>query len=909
MHDIHTSGQTIAIGREFVPRFAQFLAGRLVVPEGETLELPPDATYDAIEVHGTLRVSRDYDTVLRFTHLFVMPMGRLDMGTADDPVLRKVEFIIRDKPLDAGHDPFQWGNSILNFGTWTSHGRAMTRTFLSLDDEAEAGDDEILLSADPVGWQVGDSLVLPDTRPMTLPWSMYEREYGTTIAAIDGRVLRLSQPLAFQRPAVREPDGTAVVMPRVANLTRNIVIRSENPAGTRGHTASVGHMAHMDLRYTQFVGVGRTTFADIHNTVAAADGTILSHGANQIGKYATHFHHNGSSLESRALVGNSYDGTFGSKWAAVVHVTHDALVKDNVIVDFQGGGIVTEDGPEVRNTFERNFVAYSKGNGRGALENFETGPGFHSPGGEGSGGWFRGPQNRFIGNEFFNNFIGYNFFTQNFVGAGTAVPSVRGGEPDTVYDLHRAVPIEFDGAVAVSNTRAGVEYWSTQRFPARNVTTAYNLTQISAPISPVGTHLYFPGLKAAGHQGTGTGIASARAYTDTVDIEDGFIVGCNEGTQGGVAMHAARFKNVRMQNVVNIDFSGQPAKTEMTNVTHVPLGDNPHRFVVFGAGYRWDGVSPLSYLFFEDNFFTNQGSPHRLVNEPRTGKNYLLYDAFQVRTEPAMFQAGRADAQPFPGLTVGELWDRTGLAAGGAVVAPEDLVVLDGFINKDGSPALLREADADPIPVPRTVLVYPNRLSPVVVSDADSSPRVWMSLQLTGDPAQADNSAYLSIDGGPTRRILYEREYRGGTRVYNATGAEVTPGRHVLLTWREKDGAKVAGSEMTFDYTVPDPTNPDEEPLPEPVNCVQGEWTEQGVSESEWVTVGDHQERIRTITETRETLTAPANGGAPCGPSMRQRTETETRPLEPTPDVWTDIGTLTVRVQQHADGRIRQAPE
>lgn len=906
MHDIHTSGQTIKIGSEFVPRFAQFLAGRLVVPEGETIELPPDSTYDAIEVHGTLRVSRDYDTVLRFTHLFVMPMGRLDMGTEADPVLRRVEFIIRDKPLDLGHDPFQWGNSILNLGgLWTSHGRPMPRTFLPLAEEAEAGDTEILLSADPVGWQVGDSLVLPDMRPMTRQGATPEREYGTTIAAIDGRVLRLSKPLAFARPAVREPNGTVVVMPRVANLTRNIVIRSENPAGVRGHTASVGHMAHMDLRYTQFVGVGRTTFADIHNTVAAADGTIVTHGTNQIGKYATHFHHNGSSLESRALVGNSYDGTFGSKWAAVVHVTHDALVKDNVIVDFQGGGIVTEDGTEVRNTFERNFVAYSKGNGRGAFGNFSAHEGIHSPGGEGSGFWLRGLQNRFIDNESFNNFIGLNLFSEHFVGAGTLVPSVRGGDADRAYDLSAAVPIEFDGLVAVSCTRAGLEYWSNKRFPARNVITAYSPMQVSAPTSSQATNIFLPGLRAIGHEGTGSGIASARAYTSSVDVQDGVIVGCYDGTTNAIAIDLVRFKSVRMQNVTNICLAGAPTVAEMIDVTHVPLGDHPHRFVVFESGdERWDGVSPLGPLYFHDNFFTNQGSTHRVVNAHGTGKNYLAYNAFQLRTELAMFEAGRRDAQPFPGLTVGELWDRTGLAAGGAVVAPEGLVALDGFITKAGGPALLREADVDPLPVPRTVLTFPNSLAPIHIVDANK-PYVSMAFQLTGDPLQADTTAYLSIDGGPTRKVTYEREYRGGTRGYNAEGADASPGRHVMLTWREKNGAKVAGSEMTFEYTVPGQGDPP----PVPVNCVQGDWTAGSATAwSEWATVGDHQARTRTVTDMRPTLTAPAHGGAPCGPSARDRVETETRPIpvdpeepEPTPE-WDDLGRLQRRA---SDGALR----
>ena len=41
----------------------------------------------------------------------------LDVGTASDPVLRRVELIVRDVPIDTARDPFQWGNGLLNFGT------------------------------------------------------------------------------------------------------------------------------------------------------------------------------------------------------------------------------------------------------------------------------------------------------------------------------------------------------------------------------------------------------------------------------------------------------------------------------------------------------------------------------------------------------------------------------------------------------------------------------------------------------------------------------------------------------------------------------------------------------------------------------------------------------------------------
>ena len=114
--------------------------------------------------------------------------------------------------------------------------------------------------------------------------------------------------------------------------------------------------AKWDIRYNQFVGLGRTLNVTLDDTVP---GTHL--GTNQRGKYAEHHHHAESSVGS-ADVGNIYLGNrTTTKWALVVHGTSDTLVEENVAVDFPGAGFVTEDGYEVRNVFRRNLAAYIGG--------------------------------------------------------------------------------------------------------------------------------------------------------------------------------------------------------------------------------------------------------------------------------------------------------------------------------------------------------------------------------------------------------------------------------------------------------------------------------------------------------------------------------------------------------------------
>src|SRR5262245_44039025 len=81
---ITVQADRISIGPEFVPRCLT-MPQVLAVPAGRTVEPPADGTFDCVEVAGTLKFSRLRVTVLRVTHLFVLPGGVLDMGTQADP--------------------------------------------------------------------------------------------------------------------------------------------------------------------------------------------------------------------------------------------------------------------------------------------------------------------------------------------------------------------------------------------------------------------------------------------------------------------------------------------------------------------------------------------------------------------------------------------------------------------------------------------------------------------------------------------------------------------------------------------------------------------------------------------------------------------------------------------------------
>src|SRR5262245_44677645 len=184
----------ILIGSDFLRRCGD-LPQRLVVPTGQTVTAPPDSTWDCVEVAGTLRVDRTHDTVLRFTHLIVLPGGMLEIGTTKEPVPaeRHVELIVRDVKIDPARDPFQWGNGLLNFGRQSRVGSFKTPTVVI--EDALAGATTLRLTTSPQGWRVGDELLLPDTQQPATTKTRPRREARVTILDIQGQSVALSKPL------------------------------------------------------------------------------------------------------------------------------------------------------------------------------------------------------------------------------------------------------------------------------------------------------------------------------------------------------------------------------------------------------------------------------------------------------------------------------------------------------------------------------------------------------------------------------------------------------------------------------------------------------------------------------------------------------------------------------------------
>lgn len=726
-------------GHSAVPRFAVVgnYSNNLVVPTGTVVTLPAVFDYGAIEVSGTLKLSRDYDTSGRFIIIQVLPGGSLDFGTETDPVLRRVSLTVKDTALltgtdgALGADPEQFGNGIHVFGEFKSYGRKLDKTWTTFapvkggplsDTPTVPGTTQIVLS-EPVNWQVGDSLLIPDTRqtayypPVNFPTTRVQRRETTvTIGAINGTTITLSKPLEFEHVDIRDSKGTLLTLPFVANCTRNIVIQSENPSGVRGHCMFMDR-AHVNLYYTGFVGLGRT----LPKTIDNFNSHTLHVGTNQIARYAVHWHHVMGHADDETLTGRYVgcyaDGTNVNKWGQVQHGTHDLLITDNVHERFVGACFTSaEDGYEVRGQYLRNFAAYCNGNGNNGKNNVIQPT--NAPGAEGAGIWGHGSGSTYSGNVSANCNSGYSFVHMNQV-QGHKIPSIPGGEDDSDYDVTQSVPLSFDNQLAVGCNQ-GFEGW---RIPPGWIVQSCKLLNS-------GSYGYDSGSGERGYvilkncQIVNTfleyiatrGISSSQAYTTVLDLTDTAIEGFDRGqtdAREGMSFIRCRWKNRNY----NID-----------------IGEQPHLY----NGFTID--SPV----FES-----------VEHDAVTGPNVTLPPAVHIRLGD-----GSVDSNPPVGVDFSKLWTVTNWGGKNYqlyenYLAPAGAVALDGLVNAKAVQQGTSPPPTNHPPVVSPIVANPPDVDPVApgVQEYVGTKVTYSTTATDADGNLLTISLFYSVNGGP--RVQY----------------------------------------------------------------------------------------------------------------------------------------------------------
>src|SRR6202521_2711544 len=426
-----------------------------------------DAKLACITLRGHLSFATDANTRMKTGNLMVMDGGYLEVGRAAKPVSANVtaEIIIADQKIDRKLDPAELGTGIESLGKITMHGAVKMPTFARLAKEPLAGQTTLTLEQPATAWKAGDHMVIPDTRQLreSQRGDQYQpRDEKLEIASISGAQVTLKSALKFDHKGARNADDKLEFLPHVGNLSRNVIVRSENPNGTRGHMIFMSR-SDVDLRYVEVREMGRTKMGVLDNTEFTDQGQVAKLGTNQIGRYAIHFHHNFGPKQTPAngyqftLIGNSVDGA--PKWGITVHNSHYGLIRDNVVYNTRGAGVVTEDGTESFNVFDHNFAMRSEGSGEFAPSSGYSGAG-PDPGGEGSGFWFRGPNN-YIRNNVAANADVFGFGLAAGLLGTVQVPKFKGADTSMktetkALDTTQAPVLEFANNEAYGAIQTGV---------------------------------------------------------------------------------------------------------------------------------------------------------------------------------------------------------------------------------------------------------------------------------------------------------------------------------------------------------------------------------------------------------------------------------------------------------------------
>lgn len=357
---------------------------RVLIPNGVTVTVDGMISQEfksvRIDNGGTLKFATNVNTELRTEYLFSAMNGTLEIGKASDKVATgvKANIVFAERGgTTSSFDPERYAPGAVLMGPTTMHGADKT-AWLALQTHLSAGASQLTLKSAPTGWEVGDKIVIAGTEPITNASITSTNEIGSdevvTITNISGSTIDFTPALAKDHKAPAQASDLDV---HVANLSRNIVISSENTSVTslsgdfrkpRGHIMFM-HNLNVDVKYVEANNLGRTDkniilddwdFSDLdanQNT-----GQPVPNGKrNPRGRYSFHFHRGGldetvfpakpiTPLPTPAVVeGCVVNNAPG--WGYVSHSSRVDFLR-NVSYDVVGGAFNTEAGNETGSFIE-----------------------------------------------------------------------------------------------------------------------------------------------------------------------------------------------------------------------------------------------------------------------------------------------------------------------------------------------------------------------------------------------------------------------------------------------------------------------------------------------------------------------------------------------------------------------------
>jgi hypothetical protein len=254
------------------------------------------------------------------------PRPALLVGTPDRPVAIGARALIRLTYV-SGMKKESCPAIVCCGGRMDFHGAPLSHTWVKLGANAVKGSRELTLAESVTGWKVGDMLIITATKFGENKENVTEER---KVAAIDGQTIRIDEPLAYDHLGEGEFRG------EVANLSRNVVVESADPAGERGHTMYHRNSAG-SISYAEFRHLGKK---------------------DTLGRYSLHFHLVGSTMRGSSVVGASIWDSH-NRWLTI-HGTNYLVVRDCVGYRSIGHGFFLEDGTEVYNVLDHNLAAEAR---------------------------------------------------------------------------------------------------------------------------------------------------------------------------------------------------------------------------------------------------------------------------------------------------------------------------------------------------------------------------------------------------------------------------------------------------------------------------------------------------------------------------------------------------------------------
>lgn len=444
---------------------------------GEARTLTGTLTISCLGIQGA--VTLDSSTRLRVETILVYDGGSLTVQNG-------AEVTFRNGPINTVADPEQYGHGLIVFGKLRVNGSTVT-PFVRLTSDVQKGANTLTLEV-PANWAVGQRLLLPDSRQLArndllnngfpdngVAVRKEDQSEVVTIAALGANTVTLTAKTQYAHRGVHAPAllGKSAIdlLPHVANLTRSVIFRSENPNGVRGH-ALFSQRADVQIRGAAFVDMGRTTGKKLNDTTFNPNGSVSHVGTNQRGRYPVHFHHAfgpETTTDPYQFVITDSVIEHGLKWGIAIHNSSWGLVQDNVVIGPGGAGIVAEDGDEVNNVIDHNFVV---GYENPAFDDFPMFT-YDTEGSRGTAIWLRGLGNTVTRNVAYASRSCLAYYTGNaesgdlVTTAIQRVPKFKGA--DTMVDANIAPVANFmipmgpiDGNECAAMSHFGLELWWSQ---------------------------------------------------------------------------------------------------------------------------------------------------------------------------------------------------------------------------------------------------------------------------------------------------------------------------------------------------------------------------------------------------------------------------------------------------------------